>query len=152
VSGFKKAGRSILIDQSEPPRTPSSSVPAAALRASSPVESTVAVFEPLSFDALTSCYAFRVTAAKDKLELTCGFVLNLPLLGAPVDRPKRLLLSLLRNREQLLKYLLILLADDEESARRLVAAYLNHCSKRWIYRQPSRLGQIARLIDGKRIG
>jgi hypothetical protein len=129
----------------------------------------VVVFEPLSFDALTSFYAFRLTVAREKLELTCGFVLNLPLLGAPAGRQKRLLLSLLRNREQLLKYLLMLLADDEETARRLIDAFdgdqRNHHADgreggfgfpllepllQALDRQRPRLDQIARLIDDLR--
>lgn len=142
---------------------------AAALRVATPVGSPVVVFEPLSFDALTSFYAFRLTIARDKLELTCGFVLNLRLLGAPADRQKRLLLSLLRNREQLLKYLLMLLADDEEAARRLINAFdgdqRNHHADgrdggfgfplleallQALDRQRGRLDQIARLIDDLR--
>jgi hypothetical protein len=94
-----------------------------ALNVPTPIGSTLALFEPLSFEALTSFYAFRLTAVKDMVELSCGFVLNLPLIGAPADREGRLLLSLLRNREQLLKYLLMLLSDDEESARRLIDAF-----------------------------
>ena len=96
-------------------------------------------------------------------------MLNLPLIGAPADRQGRLLLSLLRNREQLLKYLLMLLADDEESARRLVETFnadeRNHHADghdggfglpllepllQALDRQPTRLDQIARLIEDLR--
>jgi hypothetical protein len=141
----------------------------AALTVATPVGSPLAVFEPLSFEALTSFYAFRLSAAKDGLDLSCGFVLNLPLIGAPADRQGRLLLALLRNREQLLKYLLMLLADDEESARRLVETFdsdaRNHHADghdggfglpllepllQALDRQPTRLDQIARLIEDLR--
>lgn len=137
-----------------------------ALDVGMPIGSPVVLFEPLSFEALTSFYAFRLTATKDRAELSCGFVLNLPLIGAPADRQGRLLLSLLRNREQLLKYLLMLLADDEEAARRLIEALdgdkRNHHADdqdggfglpllepllQALDRQPARLDQIARLID-----
>ena len=140
-----------------------------ALTVATPVGSPLAVFEPLSFEALTSFYAFRLSAAKDGRELQCGFVLNVPLIGAPADRQGRLLLALLRNREQLLKYLLMLLADDEESARRLVetidADGRNHHADghdggfglpllepllQALDRQPTRLDQIARLIEDLR--
>jgi hypothetical protein len=140
-----------------------------ALNVATPIGSHLAVFEPLSFEALTSFYAFRLNAAKDGLELSCGFVLNLPLIGAPTDRQGRLLLALLRNREQLLKYLLMLLADDEESARRLVETFdadgRNHHADgrdggfglpllepllQALDRQPTRLDQIARLIEDLR--
>jgi hypothetical protein len=136
-----------------------------ALNVPTAITSRVALFEPLSFEGLTSFYAFRLTAAKDAEELSCGFVLNLPLIGAPPDREGRLLLSLLRNREQLLKYLLMLLADDEEAARRLINAFgsdkRNHHAEgqdggfglpllepllQALDRQPTRLDQIARLI------
>jgi hypothetical protein len=137
----------------------------AVLNVALPIESRVIVFEPLSFEALTSFYAFRLTATKDMVEMSCGFVLNLPLIGAPADRQGRLLLALLRNREQLLKYLLMLLADDEEAARRLIGAFGsdggNHHADgesggfglpllepmlQALDRQPMRLDQIARLI------
>ncbi|MEO8660880.1 MAG: hypothetical protein ABI693_20580, partial [Bryobacteraceae bacterium] len=140
-----------------------------ALSVGTPVGLSVVVFEPLSFEALTSFYAFRLTASKDELELSCGFVLNLPLIGAPADRKGRLLLTLLRNREQLLKYLLMLLSDDEESARRLVEAFDGDAGNyhadsheggfglpllepllQALDRQPTRLDQIARLIDDLR--
>ncbi len=39
-------------------------------------------------------------------------MLNLPLAGVPADREGRILLSLLRNRDRLLRYLLLLLADE----------------------------------------
>jgi hypothetical protein len=142
---------------------------AAALKVVTPVGSPVMVFEPMSFEALTSFYAFRLTVARDKLELTSGFVLNLPLVGAPADRQGRLLLSLLRNREQLLKYLLMLLTDDEQSARSLIGAFdgdrRNHHDDgrnggfglpllepllQALDRQPTRLDQIARLINDLR--
>jgi hypothetical protein len=140
-----------------------------ALTVATPVGSPVVVFEPLSFEALTSFYAFRLSAAKNGLDLSCGFVLNAPLVGAPADRQGRLLLVLLRNREQLLKYLLMLLADDEESARRLIETFdsggLNDHADgldggfglpllepliQALDRQPGRLDQIARLIEDLR--
>jgi hypothetical protein len=137
-----------------------------AITVATPVGSTVVVFEPLSFEALTSFFVFRLSAAKDELDLSCEFVLNVPLIGAPADRQGRLLLALLRNREQLLKYLLMLLADDEESARRLVETFdgdgRNHHADgsadgfglpllepllQALDRKPARLDQIARLIE-----
>lgn len=134
-----------------------------------PIRSQVVLFEPLSFEALTSFYAFRLSAAKDALRLSCEFVLNLPLIDAPADRQGRILLSLLRNREQLLKYLLMLLAADEESARRLIESFdsdrRNHHADgreggfglpllepllQALDRNPTKLDQIARLIDDLR--
>ncbi len=141
----------------------------AASTVTTPIASPVVVFEPLSFEALTSFYAFRLTGSHGDLTLSCGFVLNLPLIGAPPDRQGRLLLALLRNREQLLKYILMLLADDEESARRMVEAFSadgqNHHADdheagfglpllepllQALDRQPERLDQIARLVEDLR--
>ncbi len=124
------------------------------------------VFDPLSFEALTSFYAFYLVATKNGIDLRCGFVANLPLVGAPADRQGRILLALLRNRDQLLKYLLMLLADDEEAARKLTDAFTadgrnQHADGseggfglpllepllQALDRQPARLDQISRLID-----
>jgi hypothetical protein len=96
-------------------------------------------------------------------------VLNVPLDGAPADRQGRLLLALLRNRAQLLRYLLMLLADDEDDARRLVEALDDSARGRHadggngafglpllepllqaLDRRPERLDQIARLLDDLR--
>jgi hypothetical protein len=140
------------------------------LTVASPIGSTVVVFEALSFEALTSFYAFRLSATKDELSLSSGFVLNLPLVGAPADRTGRLLLALLGNREQLLKYILMLIADDEESARRVVENFnvdgQNHHADghdggfglpllepllQSLERQPARLDQISRLIEDLRM-
>ncbi len=68
-------------------------------------------FGPLSFEALTSFLAFELTvSAKDQTD-RCHFVLNLPMTGAPADRRERLLRSLLRDREQVMRLLLLLLSD-----------------------------------------
>jgi hypothetical protein len=131
--------------------------------------SDLVVFDPLSFEALTSFYAFRLVATKEGNDLNCGFVANLPLLDAPADRQRRILLALLQNRDQLLKYLLMLLADDEDAARKLTEAFdadgeNRHADGRdggfglplleplllALDRQPARLDQISRLIDDLR--
>jgi hypothetical protein len=129
-------------------------------------DSDLVMFDPISFEALTSFYAFNLVATKDDIVLRSGFVANLPLLGAPADRQGRILLALLRNRDQLLKYLLMLLADDEEAARKLTEALsadgqnqhadgheggfglpLLEPLLQALDRQPDRLDQIACLID-----
>jgi len=131
-----------------------------------PLGSEVVTFAPLSFEALTSFIGFRLTARESGRELHCGFVLNVPTTGMPSDREGRMLLSLLRNREQLLRYLLMLLADDEEAAARAADILeTNQVGDRagdqnggfglpllepllqTLDRQPARLEQIARLID-----
>lgn len=139
--------------------------PSAAARLPDPVVGKVAAFESLSFEGLTSFFAFHLSAREGQVEQSCTFVLNLPLSGAPADREGRILLSLLRNRAQLLRYLLLLLADDDEAAARLAEAFEESPTRggsgrdggfglpllepllRALDRQPERIDQIARLIE-----
>lgn len=121
-------------------------------------------FEPLSFEALTSFVSFRLIAAIGDRELTCAFVLKLPVFGFPADREERILLSLLKNRQQLLRYLLLLLANDEDAASQLEDMLSKNAGNRSdsaggfglpllepllqaFDRDPSRLAQIDRLIS-----
>jgi hypothetical protein len=122
----------------------------------------------LSFKALTSFFAFEITARNKGKKLTTRFVLNLPLRGAPEDRQNRILLALLENRRQVLRYLLMLLAEDggmmvvrdlgtdgrEDSGAEgdgnrtgmpLLEALLST-----LERQPSRLDQVAQLVKDLR--
>lgn len=69
-------------------------------------------FGPSSLEALTSFLAFEIRAIKGKEKLKSRFVLNLPIQGVPEKRPEFILQSLLRNRGQVLRYLLMLLQDD----------------------------------------
>lgn len=77
---------------------------------------TYATFDPLSAEALTSFFAFRLTLRVDRpqrtFRRTCSFVLNLPLRNAPPDRQQRLLRSLLVNRQEVLRFLRLLLAGE----------------------------------------
>ena len=70
------------------------------------------VFEPVSLEALTSFFAFRIRAEEGAHFFETTFALNVPLAGAPQDRHDRLLLTVLHNKRQVLLYLLLLLADD----------------------------------------
>lgn len=134
-----------------------------------PISGNVACFTPLSFDALTTFIGFQLTAREAGRELNCGFVLNVPMEGMPADREARILLSLLRNRQQLLRYLLMLLADDEDAAASVMEMLENDRAKstdsggggslglpllepllRTLDRQPARLQQMFRLIEDLR--
>lgn len=77
---------------------------------------TVAQFAGLSFESLTSFYAFELQAKKGQTSLGRQFVLNLPLLGAPTDRKERILHYLLRDRGQVLRFLLYLLGDEAQTS------------------------------------
>jgi hypothetical protein len=72
----------------------------------------VAAFGPISFAALTSFIAFTVVASDGTHTSRCRFVRNLPLLGAPADRPERLIGELFANPKDMLRFLLFLLADS----------------------------------------
>lgn len=71
----------------------------------------VAEFTNLSFEALTSFFAFEITAIKEDRKSSRRFVLNLPLQDAPEDRRERILRSLLQNKDQFVRLLLYILAE-----------------------------------------
>lgn len=124
----------------------------------------VAAFGPLSFEALTSFFAFDLRLSEGSRTASARFVLNLPMEGAPKDRRERILLSLLRNRDHVLRYLLLLLAEgglDPYGA--LIATRpitgrgpgdglsrvglpLFETLVRALHRGPEKLDQIARLV------
>lgn len=80
------------------------------LTANSPVD-----FGAVSFEAVTSFIAVELTASVEGREQSTRFVLNALLDGAPAGRMERLLQSLLRDRRQVLRFLLLLLSADEET-------------------------------------
>lgn len=126
-------------------------------------------FLDLSFDALTSFFAFHISARQDNQHAQTSFVLHLPLVGAPANRRERVLRSLLQNREQVLRFLLLLLSDDgtelagfvqaarilrTNSGTQAVAGIfglpLFEAMVRALERDPEKLDYIARLIDDLR--
>ncbi|QDU46848.1 hypothetical protein Mal52_53710 [Symmachiella dynata] len=74
-------------------------------------------FQQLHFDRLTPFILFSVRVGIEDRTQERQFVVNLPIEGLPENRRERLLLSLLRNSAQLMRYLLFLLADDGWDAR-----------------------------------
>ncbi|GAB4335869.1 MAG: phospholipase D family protein [Desulfobulbaceae bacterium] len=129
----------------------------------------VVTFSAVSFEALTGFLAVEATARRSGQSQTTGFVLNLPLFGAPEDRDNRLLLSLLGNRQRLLRYLLMLLADTDLDPRQLASELdvaqddgngdpcdtsfslsLLEPLMRALDRDPRRLVQVARLLNDLR--
>jgi hypothetical protein len=71
----------------------------------------LAYFPRLSFSALTSFFAFRVTAKSGSRQACLRFVLNVPLIGAPSDRRDRILRTLLSTPEKVLRFLMFLLSE-----------------------------------------
>jgi hypothetical protein len=132
-------------------------------------QATAAHFRDLSYEGLTSFYAFELTAREgDKNGRAC-FVLNLPLEGAPADRQQRLLRALLQSRSQVLRFLLLLLSDSGAEldgvlqATRALAERTSGDGDGWMVglplfeamvraldRDPARLEHIARLVDDLR--
>lgn len=126
-------------------------------------------FRPLSFEALTSFFAFEVTAASGGASVSRTFTVNVPLVGTPPDRQERILHTLLDSREKVLRLILLLLAEGgQEAHEALIAAQrvlgsdasgdvrngsgqasfpLFEALVRALERDPSKLDQIARLLD-----
>jgi hypothetical protein len=69
-------------------------------------------FGPCSFEALTSFMAFHLRVTVGGVTLEEAFVLNVRLEGAPLDRPARILQSLLDEPGKVLRFLQVLLAED----------------------------------------
>jgi hypothetical protein len=72
----------------------------------------MAVFPTLSMPGLTSFFAFQITGRSGARTAVRRFVLNIPLSGAPDDRQTRVLQSLLKDRDQVLQFLLLLLSAE----------------------------------------
>ena len=69
-------------------------------------------FSQLSFESLTSFFAFHVKATVGKSSHEVRFVLNLPVKGMPPDRSERMLRVILHNRSQIWRMLFLLLANS----------------------------------------
>lgn len=79
----------------------------------------LASFQNLPLEFLTAFCAVSATAKTAGRTVTQGFVLKVPLNGAPADRQNKLLLAMLSNRERLIRYLLMLLEGPEVVLRKI---------------------------------
>jgi hypothetical protein len=70
-------------------------------------------FAGLSFEALTSFFAFSLNAKDEGQSLTTRFAVTTKLIGAPDNRRERVLRSILANGEELLRLILLLLSAGE---------------------------------------
>lgn len=136
-------------------------------------QNTVA-FKGLSTAAITSFLAFVIVAELEGTRRECQFVVNARLEGTPPDRREQLLRSMLRDRRQLIKFIMLLLGDvDDElgviGAGPMGANFGRGASSlasdseallepllRALDRDPSRLDHVARLlrdlgIDGEAV-
>jgi hypothetical protein len=141
-------------------------VDAAAAKLLAPAFAKGVVFPTLSFAALTAFFAIELTLESGGTQATVRFVVNARLESAPANRHDRLLTTILRSRDDVLRYLVLLLAD-ERLASALGAAGLEDsgAGERWsagadlpvleamiraLARDPERLDHVARLIESLR--
>ncbi len=98
--------------------------------------------------------------------MSAQFVLHIHLSGAPADRQDRLLRAMLRNRDQVLRFLLFILADGKNDLNGVGDSLLGNLSEgqstsfrnrpietplfeslvQALHRDPTRLDQIARTV------
>jgi len=69
-------------------------------------------YHRVSFQSLTTFFAFEGRVTVNGTSDVCRFVLNLPCTGFPDNRREQLLLHMLTDRAQVMRYLLLLLAED----------------------------------------
>jgi hypothetical protein len=129
-----------------------------------PSQVPLAVFPGLSFEALTSFFAFAVNAKEDGLSLTTRFAVTTRLIGAPDNRRERVLRSILANGEELLRLILLLLSAGEDGTmggvdtlihemgtsvvpnRRSSHPHMLESLVRTLAHRPERLNEIADLV------
>ncbi len=68
-------------------------------------------FGPVEAIGITSYFAFSISIPYGKEEISVRFLCNFPLQNEPENRKEQVLYSMLKNKEQLLRYLMLLLAD-----------------------------------------
>jgi len=129
-----------------------------------PSAEQLAVIQSASPEALTTFLGVSATGTRGAHTHTKRFVLNLPLEGGPADRRERILRTVLRDRARVLRFLLLLLGDmeavlsgdlvlpgelgaDPNRGRKPTAAALLEPLVRALHRDPSRLDQIARVVE-----
>ena len=69
-------------------------------------------FSSISFEGLTTFFAFEGRISVNGKSGACRFVLNLPSQGFPENRRQRLLRYMLKNQQQLMRYLFLLLGEE----------------------------------------
>ena len=72
----------------------------------------VAKFSGLTFQAITSFFAFELTGRASGEERQLRFVVNVTLVGAPEGRREHVLRSLVGDRSRMMRFLWLLLADE----------------------------------------
>jgi hypothetical protein len=122
-------------------------------------------FSPVSFAALTAFLAIELEVESREARATLRFVVSATLIGAPENRHDRLLTTILRDKGDVLRYLLLLLSDDgvissvsslggEQGGGTNGSAWAGlpvlESMIRTLSRDPGRLDHIARLLASLR--
>lgn len=79
------------------------------------------LFSKISFEALTSFFAFELVLEKNGKTAARRFVVNVPVVGFPANRSERLLRCFIKNSEDLLRLILLILSENRGLEERLSA-------------------------------
>jgi hypothetical protein len=71
-------------------------------------------FGPVNDTGITSFFAFEAKLNGEICTEELRFLCNFKLIGAPADRKERVMLSIIHNRDDFLRFLLLLLADGHD--------------------------------------
>lgn len=119
-------------------------------------------FSSVSFQGLTTFFAFEGRIHADGRSDVCRFVLNLPSKGFPENRRQRLLLCMLKNQQQLMRYLFLLLGEEGELSLSPISGYSRYAGAgnrgfhadipmletlvKALERTPEKIDQVANLV------
>ena len=81
----------------------------------------------LSYEAITPFFAFRLRPVDGIVALDTTFLINADLIGAPDDRAENVMVGLLKNRVDLIRFLLLLLGNIDDA----LAAMAGDTSATW---------------------
>ena len=69
----------------------------------------------VSYEAVTPFFAFCLRPVDEAFDLDSRFLINAELVGAPEDRVDNVMIGLLKNRADLIRFLLLLLGNTDEA-------------------------------------
>jgi len=122
----------------------------------------------IAASGVTAFLAIRAVAERSGMTAETAFVVPATLIGAPTGRAERVLTSMLKNQQELLRYLLFLLADAELDLQALIDALsgdrfgseatrfervappLLETMLRALSSEPTRLDHVAKLLEDLR--
>jgi hypothetical protein len=77
--------------------------------------SGLTVHYSVSYEAITPFFAFHLRPVDPALPLDTTFLINAELVGAPDDRAENVMIGLLKNRADLIRFLLLLLGNFDDA-------------------------------------